>query len=58
MIKPTDSSYDPVAVPLQESWNYEAAVAKVEAIIALIEAGELELEEVFEQFAAAVEHLH
>lgn len=57
MIKPTDSSYDP-AVPLQESWNYQAAVAKVEAIIALIEAGELELEEVFEQFTAAVEYLH
>jgi len=38
MIKPTDSSYDPVAV-LQESWNYKAAVAKVEAIIALMEAG-------------------
>jgi exodeoxyribonuclease VII small subunit len=58
MIKPTDSNYDPAAVPLQESGNYEASVAKVEAIIALIEAGELELEEVFEQFAAAVEYLH
>jgi exodeoxyribonuclease VII small subunit len=58
MSKPTDSNYDPAAVPLQESWNYEAAVAKVEAIIALIEAGELELEEVFEQFTAAVEYLH
>ena len=58
MLKPTDSSYDPATVPLQESWNYEAAVAKVEAIIASIEAGELELEEVFEQFAAAVEYLH
>lgn len=41
----------------QEDWNYEAAVAKVEAIIARIEAGELELEEVFDQFAAAVEYL-
>lgn len=40
-----------------ESWNYEAAVAKVENIIAQIEAGDLELEEVFDQFAAAVEYL-
>lgn len=38
-------------------WNYEAAVAEVEAIIARIEAGELELEEVFDQFTAAVEYL-
>jgi len=43
---------------LQENWNYEAAVTQVEAIVARIEAGELELEEVFEQFAAAVEYLH
>ena len=41
----------------QQDWNYEAAVAKLEAIIARIEAGELELEEVFDQFAAAVEYL-
>ena len=38
-------------------WNYEAAVAQVEAIVARIEGGSLELEEVFDQFAAAVEHL-
>lgn len=44
-------------VSLQEDWNYEAAVAKLEAIIARIEAGELELEEVFDQFTAAVEYL-
>ena len=41
----------------QQDWNYEAAVAKLEAIIARIEVGELELEEVFDQFAAAVEYL-
>lgn len=51
------SNSDSVAVPLPEGWNYEAAVAKVEQIIARIEAGELELEEVFDQFAAAAEHL-
>lgn len=48
---------DPTTVPLQKGWNYEATVAEVEAIITQIEAGELELEEVFDQFAAAVERL-
>lgn len=42
---------------LEPDWNYEAKVAEVEKIIAQIEAGELELEEVFEQFTAAVEYL-
>jgi exodeoxyribonuclease VII small subunit len=37
--------------------NYEAKVAEIEKIINRIEAGELKLEEVFEQFAAAVEYL-
>ncbi|MBD2608351.1 exodeoxyribonuclease VII small subunit [Scytonema hofmannii FACHB-248] len=37
--------------------NYEAKVAEIERIIIRIEAGELQLEEVFEQFAAAVEYL-
>ena len=41
----------------QEGWNYEKAVAEVENIIKRIEAGELELEEVFEQFAVANEYL-
>lgn len=42
---------------LPEAWNYEATVAQVETIIEQIEAGELELAEVFEQFTAAVKHL-
>ena len=37
--------------------NYEAKVAEIERIITGIEAGELQLEEVFEQFATAVEYL-
>lgn len=37
--------------------NYEAKVAEIEKIIARIEAGELDLAEVFEQFATAVESL-
>lgn len=44
-------------VTLPETWNYEATVAQVETIIQQIEAGELELAEVFEQFAAAVKSL-
>ncbi|MBH8571639.1 exodeoxyribonuclease VII small subunit [Nostocaceae cyanobacterium CENA369] len=40
-----------------EGWNYEAKVVEIEEIIARIEAGELELEEVFERFAKAVEYL-
>ncbi len=37
--------------------NYEAKVAEIEKIITRIETGELQLEEVFEQFAAAIEYL-
>ncbi|MFN6571473.1 exodeoxyribonuclease VII small subunit [Nostoc minutum NIES-26] len=40
-----------------EGWNYEAKVIEIEEIIARIEAGELELEEVFDQFGKAVEYL-
>lgn len=58
MIKPKGvSRSDLDTVLLQQDWNYEAAVAEVETIIAAIEAGELELEKVFEQFTAAVEYL-
>lgn len=39
------------------NWNYEQAVAEVEQIVARLEAGELELEEVFEQFTTAIEYL-
>ena len=37
--------------------NYEAKVAEIEKIITRIERGELELEEVFDQFTTAVEYL-
>ncbi len=58
MTEPTSvSSSNSANVAFPEDWNYEAVVAKVETITAAIEAGELELEEVFEQFAAAVEYL-
>ncbi|MDB9317799.1 exodeoxyribonuclease VII small subunit [Nodularia spumigena] len=38
-------------------WSYEEKVLEIEAIIARIEAGELDLEQVFEQFSTAVESL-
>lgn len=61
-----DSRLDPnslTATPLSETdvpspWHYEAAVAKVEGIIHQIETGDLELAEVFDQFAIAVKQLH
>ncbi|MCL1464301.1 exodeoxyribonuclease VII small subunit [Argonema galeatum] len=50
MINSTDISF-------QNDWNYEDNVAKIENIVAEIESGKLELAEVFEEFAAAVQHL-
>lgn len=40
--------------PLQEDWNYEQTVARIEATISRIESGELDLAAVFDEFAAAV----
>ena len=61
MIDPIDasssSSSNQADVSLPETWSYEATVAQVETIIEQIEAGELELAEVFEQFAVAVKYL-
>jgi exodeoxyribonuclease VII small subunit len=39
------------------NWSYEATVDQIETIISRIEAGELELAEVFDQFALAVDQL-
>lgn len=38
-------------------WNYEEAIAEVEALIGEIESGSLPLEVVFEKFGSAVECL-
>ncbi len=38
-------------------WHYETTVEAVEAIVARLETGELELGEVFEQFGQAVTYL-
>jgi exodeoxyribonuclease VII small subunit len=51
------SSSNQTNTHLPEAWNYEATVAQIESIIQQIEAGELELADVFEQFAAAVRYL-
>jgi exodeoxyribonuclease VII small subunit len=40
-----------------DHWHYETSVAEIEAIISRIESGDLELEDVFEQFAQAIEAL-
>lgn len=45
-------------VALPPDWRYETTIATVEKIISRIERGELELEQVFAQFAIAVEHLN
>jgi exodeoxyribonuclease VII small subunit len=50
-------SRNKAAIQNQESWNYEQTVAKVESIINQVECGKLELAEVFDQYAAAVEYL-
>jgi exodeoxyribonuclease VII small subunit len=57
MPKKSDSA-PPSSPPLPpEDWHYETSVAEIETIINRIESGELELEDVFEQFAQAVESL-
>lgn len=48
---------DPSNSLIPPGWNYEATVTEIEAIINRIEMGELELAEVFEQFATAVDRL-
>lgn len=44
-------------ISVQKEWNYEKTVAKVEKIVSELESGKLELAEVFDEFAAAVEYL-
>ena len=53
----SSSSKPPLNPPLAEDWHYETAVAEVESIVSQIESGELELEDVFEQFTQAVTYL-
>ncbi len=48
---------EPMLPPVADGWNYETTVQQVEAIVARIESGELELAAVFDQFAQAVDYL-
>ena len=41
----------------RDGWSYEEKVVEIETIIAQIEGGSLELQEVFDQFTKAVESL-
>jgi exodeoxyribonuclease VII small subunit len=40
-----------------DDWNYEATVDRIEEILEAIESGDLELAEVFSQFALSVDYL-
>jgi exodeoxyribonuclease VII small subunit len=42
---------------LPVNWRYEETVAEVEAIIARIESGEMDLADVFDQFEQAVQYI-
>jgi exodeoxyribonuclease VII small subunit len=42
----------------KKAWNYEETVDGVEEILSAIEGGNLELTEVFSQFAVAVDRLN
>jgi exodeoxyribonuclease VII small subunit len=53
----SSSSKPPLNLSPTDDWRYETAVAEVESIISQIESGELELEDVFEQFTQAVTYL-
>lgn len=55
MSNPAHTHPDKTRFP--EGWNYETTVAEVETIIEKIEAGELDLADVFEQFTTAIEYL-
>ncbi len=50
-----ENSSQPFLPP--NGWSYEETVRQVEAIMARIESGELELAKVFDQFATAVSYL-
>jgi exodeoxyribonuclease VII small subunit len=54
---PSSSSSIADTQDVPRNWNYEATVAKVEAIVDRMESGRLELDEVFNQYSTAVEYL-
>ncbi len=52
-----DQSHTNEATQLPPEWHYEATVNEIEAIISQIEAGEMDLADVFDQFDKAVQYL-
>lgn len=49
---------NPISDPGSDpDWSYETTVVQVERMIDRIESGDLELAELFSEFASAVEHL-
>lgn len=52
-----ESDREPTSDFSSSSWSYEETVRQVEAIMVRIESGELELADVFDQFAVAVSSL-
>ncbi len=52
-----DAQNSDESITASADWNYEQTVQQIEEIIARIEAGELDLAEVFDQFGVAVEYL-
>ncbi|MBE9031198.1 exodeoxyribonuclease VII small subunit [filamentous cyanobacterium LEGE 11480] len=40
-----------------KEWNYETTVSEIESILNLIESGEMDLADVFEQFSTAIAQL-
>ena len=43
--------------PKAADWNYEATVAAIESTLNLIESGDMDLADVFEQFSSAIDQL-
>lgn len=56
--RPSHRNHSPSsAEPLTQIWNYEATVKEIEATIAQIESGELDLAALFDRFEIAVHQL-
>jgi exodeoxyribonuclease VII small subunit len=54
----TKSAQPPQASPeFQPDWSYESTVTEIEEMIAEIESGQLDLADVFDQFATAAQML-
>jgi len=55
MARPTPQPDRPIPDP--PDWHYETALAEAETVVRQLEAGNLDLDQAFEQFAIAVDRL-